>query len=284
MKRARVAAHHARKRFGQHFLEAVWAEKVLEAIAPGAGDTFLEIGPGLGALTSPLAARVKRVVAFEIDRDLARTLKATAPHNLLVIEGDFMDATAERVRAMAHGAREIRVAGNLPYNVASRMLFKLAELFAAGLPAADATLMLQREVADRLTALPGTRDYGILTVLMGRRAVVEQILTLPPGAFRPVPNVRSALVRLTFRRPHPEAKDEHLFEALVKSVFGQRRKTLKNALQSFDAAREIAAEAALAIAELDGRRRPETLSAEELVRLADVFSRVLSRRASRPSA
>ena len=268
----------ARKRFGQNFLEPAWVDKVVAAIAPTAGDTFLEIGPGHGALTRPLAARAGRVVTFEIDRDLAADLAAAPPPNLVVEPGDFLDVAADRIRELvpdwrlATGDRRLRVAGNLPYNVASPIMFKLVDLYVAGIPLADATLMLQREVADRLTAVPGTRDYGILTVLIGHHATSERVLALPPGAFRPVPKVRSALVRLRFHPPDPPARNESVFAAMVQAVFTRRRKTLANALLAFAGAATLPPARALAAAGIDGRRRPETLSIAELIRVADVFA------------
>ena len=205
----------AKKRFGQHFLERPWVDKILRAIEPQASETFIEIGPGRGALTRPLAAAVERVVAFEIDRDLASELRENAPPNLAIVEGDFLDLTADRVRnALAHegGApARVRVAGNLPYNVASPMLFKLIALYRDGIPLLDATVMLQREVADRLAASPGTREYGVLSVLVRHGADVKRLLSLPPGAFRPAPNVHSALVRLQFHPDEPPARDEARF-------------------------------------------------------------------------
>lgn len=280
------SSHRARKRFGQHFLEPAWAGKVLRAIAPQPDDTFLEIGPGRGALTRALTASARQVVAFEIDRDLASALRATAPSNLTIEEGDFLDVTPERVRALLEGDSRpsttdsrrqtidsrLRVAGNLPYNIASPILFKLTALYAAGLPLGDATVMLQREVADRLTAAPGTRDYGVLAVLIGHRADVERVLALPPGAFRPPPKVRSALVRLLFHPPNPPATDESVFAAMVQAVFTRRRKTLANALRAFPAANDRSPAEALVKADIDGVRRPETLSIDELVRLADVLA------------
>jgi 16S rRNA (adenine1518-N6/adenine1519-N6)-dimethyltransferase len=129
-------------------------------------------------LTIPLAAGARRVLAFEIDRDLAAGLRATAPVNLTVIDGDFLDVTADQLRdALRHGADSpapVRAAGNLPYNVASPILFKLIALHRAGIPLADATIMLQREVADRLTATPGTREYGVLAILIGQSATVQR--------------------------------------------------------------------------------------------------------------
>ena len=189
----------ARKRFGQHFLEAAWVDKVIRAIDPKADESFIEIGPGRGALTRPLAARAQVVTAYEIDRDLAADLRAAAIPNVTVIEGDFLEQSVRSPRVpQPPSPLSVRVAGNLPYNVASPILFKLAELYAGGVPIADATLMLQREVAERLIAKPGTKEYGVLSVLLQHVAGVEMLLKLPAGAFRPAPKVLSALVRLRF--------------------------------------------------------------------------------------
>lgn len=266
----------ARKRFGQHFLERPWIDKVVRAIEPRASDTFIEIGPGRGALTESLAAAAMRVVAFEIDRDLASELRANAPPNLTIVEGDFLDVTADRVRsALALGGEipaRVRVAGNLPYNVASPILFKLVALYRDGVPLLDATLMLQREVADRLAAFPGTKEYGVLTVLVRHGADVKRVLSLPPGAFRPAPKVHSALVQLRFHADEPVARDRAAFERLTQSIFTRRRKTLANALLAYWPATQVRVADMLKKAALDGRRRPETLEISELVRLADVFA------------
>ena len=263
-----------RKRFGQHFLERAWVDKLIHAIAPAAGQTFLEIGPGRGALTTPLAARARHVVASEIDRDLATKLRAVAPSNLTVIDGDFLEITAERLcheLTVAGDPEALRVAGNLPYNVASPILFKLVELHAAGIPLTDATVLLQREVADRLTATPGSRDYGVLTILIGQSARITRLFDLPPGAFRPAPRVHSALVRLAFHRPDASAKSPKVFAALVQTIFTRRRKTLANALKAFPLSTRLPPAVALERAALEGQRRPETLTIPELVRLADTF-------------
>ncbi len=263
-----------RKRFGQHFLERAWVDKLIHAIAPSADQTFLEIGPGRGALTTPLAARARHVLAWEIDRDLATELRAAALPNLTVIDGDFLEITAERLRGALIDAGDpgtLRIAGNLPYNVASPILFKLVELHGAGIGLVDATVMLQREVADRLTAKAGTREYGVLTVLIGQSARVERIFDLPPGAFRPAPKVHSALVRLRLHPPEPAATSPAVFTALVQAVFTQRRKTLANALKAFPLSAKLAPATALKRAGLDGQRRPETLTIPELVHLADTF-------------
>ena len=260
----------ARKQFGQHFLEPAWVEKVIAAIAPRADETFIEIGPGTGALTRPLAARARAVTAFEIDRDLVAQLQATAPPNVTVVEGDFL--TSDTSDFSFQTSNFLRVAGNLPYNVASPILFKLVALHASGLALADATVMLQREVANRLVAGPGSREYGVLSVLIGHSASVEAILKLPAGAFRPPPKVLSALVRLRFHAPDPPAKAGAAFAGLVQAVFTRRRKTLANALLAFPPAVAATPARMLRDAGIDGARRPETLSIPEFVRLADTLA------------
>ena len=259
----------ARKRFGQHFLEPVWVTKVVRAIDPQPGETFLEIGPGHGALTRSLLRHARAVVAFEIDRDLAAELRQLDAPNLTLVEGDFLHSTW---LADHPPMGLLRVAGNLPYNVASPILFALARLYAAGAPLVDATLMLQREVADRLGAGPGTRRYGVLSVLMQHVASVERLLVLPPGAFRPAPKVHSALVRLRYHPPQPPATEPKTFAALVQAIFTRRRKTLANALLAFSGSERVVPAIALERASIDGRRRPETLTITELVGLAEQFS------------
>ena len=164
----------ARKRFGQHFLEPVWVDKVVKAIDARPDQDFIEIGPGPGALTRPLTQRAKSVTAFEIDRDLAAELELNAPPNLTVVQGDFLEREISDFRFQISDC--VRVAGNLPYNVASAIMFKLVELHGAGVPLVDATLMLQREVADRLVAPPGSKEYGVLSILIGHAADVETVL------------------------------------------------------------------------------------------------------------
>jgi len=257
----------ARKRFGQHFLEPAWVTKVLRAIEPAATDVFVEIGPGHGALTRPLAARVRGVTAFEIDRDLASALMTAAPPNVVVVPGDFLETPASALSS----SDPVRVAGNLPYNVASPILFKLVDLFVNGVPLLDATVMLQREVAERLIAEPGTKDYGVLTVLIRHSANVQRLLVLPPGAFRPAPKVQSALVRLRFHAPDPGVRDPTTFASMVQAVFTRRRKTLANALAAFETRGRFSTRQALDLAKLDGRRRPETLSIAEFARLSDAL-------------
>lgn len=265
------------KRFGQHFLEPAWSRKVLDVIDPQPEDLFIEIGPGGGALTFPLAERAAGVVAVEIDRGLAAALRRRAPGNLTVVEANVLDtdlgALVRSERATRAGrALRARIAGNLPYNISSPILFRLIDLYRDGAGVTDATLMLQLEVAERLAAVAGSREYGVLSIMAALSADIEQVLTLPPGAFRPAPKVWSSVVRLRFRPAPLEVGDEKVFEGLVKSIFTQRRKTLSNALKPFAAGRGGDAAAAIAAANLDGRRRPETLDLAELARLASEFS------------
>jgi 16S rRNA (adenine1518-N6/adenine1519-N6)-dimethyltransferase len=257
----------ARRRFGQHFLAPAWADKVVAAIEPRRDERFLEIGPGPGALTSRLAARAAHVTAIEIDRDLAAELRRQAPSTLAVVEGDFLDFD---LPAFAEGG-PLRIAGNLPYNISSPILFKLLAAARASRNLIDATVMLQIEVADRLAAVAGTKDYGVLTIFTAVQADVTRLLTLPPGAFRPAPKVHSAVVRLRFKPPVVPAALERTFERMVKTMFMQRRKTLANALRPFADAAGVPAVTALAAASVDPVRRPETLTIPELLALANVF-------------
>jgi 16S rRNA (adenine1518-N6/adenine1519-N6)-dimethyltransferase len=277
----------ARKRFGQHFLAPEWVAKVVAAIDPQPEDTLIEVGPGHGALTFALAARAREVIAFEIDRDLVRELRSTMPVNVTIIEGDFLE-TADRLRTGDSGSvtgdwrlatdglpRSLRLAANLPYNVASPILFKLVSLYAQGVPLADATVMLQREVADRLIAEPGGKEYGVLSVLIQHAADVRRVLALPPGAFRPPPKVRSAVVNLKFHPARPPVSSPRVFAAVVQAVFTRRRKTVANALTAcagLESVRGGGAAKALGRAGIDGRRRPETLSVAEFARLADAVT------------
>jgi 16S rRNA (adenine1518-N6/adenine1519-N6)-dimethyltransferase len=260
----------ARKRFGQHFLEPAWVRKLLDVVQPHPEDVFLEIGPGLGALTLPLAPRVARLLVIEIDRDLATKLARVVPANVRVVTADFLGAD---LRALLEAASPpVRVVGNLPYNISSPILFRLLALADDGRFFSDATLMLQREVADRVAATPGGRQYGVLSVLTQLRADVSRPLTLPPGAFRPAPAVTSAVVHLAFRPPDQTVEDPVLLEQMVRAAFSQRRKMVGNALRAFGDARGMRASEALAKAGIDSRRRPETLDLRDLAALTRVFA------------
>ncbi len=258
----------AKRRYGQHFLQDAWADKLVGVIKPQSEDRFIEIGPGPGALTLRLAPRVSRVTAIEVDREMVATLEPNLHANVSLIQADFLDVNLAEI---AEGHR-FRVAGNLPYNVASPILFRLLETHRkTGLPV-DATLMVQREVADRLTASPGTREYGVLSIFVQMHCDVRRVLALPPGAFRPPPKVHSAVVHFLFRPPSVTVVDERVFEGMVRSMFTQRRKVLLNALRPYATARGTEARDALASAGIDPRRRPETLQLTELSRLADYFA------------
>jgi 16S rRNA (adenine1518-N6/adenine1519-N6)-dimethyltransferase len=260
-----------RKRFGQHFLEPQWADKVIRAMAPSPEDVFLEIGPGPGILTLKLAPVVAQLLAIEIDRDLLAGLAPRVPPNTTLVAGDVLDIDFDAALRSANVAGPIRLAGNLPYNISSPILFRLLDLESRR-PVKDATLMLQREVADRIFARPGTHEYGVLSVLIQWRADVTRLLTIPPGAFRPPPEVRSALIRLAFRPPAFQLKDAALFEQMVRGMFTQRRKTLGNALAPFASGMGADAGEVLEEAGIDPRRRPETLEVVEIARLADLFA------------
>jgi 16S rRNA (adenine1518-N6/adenine1519-N6)-dimethyltransferase len=256
----------ARKRFGQHFLEPAWVARLIETLAPGSDETFLEIGPGRGAVTLPLAERAGRIVAVELDRDLAASLATRVPSNVRIVQGDFLDVDLADV--IRDQPPPIRVVGNLPYNVASPILFRLLENSEDGRLLRDATLMLQREVADRLLAAPGGADYGAMSIQVQLLADVERVLSLPPGAFRPPPRVHSSVVRLRFRPPLVEVGTRAVFERVVRGLFLQRRKTLANALKPVAASFGRSATQILERAELDGGRRPETLSLADVARLS----------------
>ena len=259
-------SHRPRKRFGQHFLAPAWADKVVDAIAPARDDRFIEIGPGPGILTTRLAARAAYVTAIEVDRDLAAALAPRVPRNVEILTHDVIHVDLSPLLA----AGPVRVAGNLPYNISSPILFKLLAASRSSPNLRDATVMLQREVADRLAARVGTKEYGVLTILVGLQATVERRLVLPPGAFRPAPKVHSAVVRLTFKPSILPPDLEPLFDRMVKTMFMQRRKTLLNALRPFADAQQRTSGAILAAAGIDPQRRPEALATEELLRLVQV--------------
>lgn len=254
----------ARKRFGQHFLEPAWVARLITAVAPTRDETFIEIGPGRGALTIPLAERAGKVIAVELDRDLAATVASRLPQNVRLVQADFLDVELQQL--LQDERTPVRVVGNLPYNVASPILFRLLDTSDDGRVLRDATLMVQREVADRIVAQPGGGDYGAMSLQVQLLADVERVLSLPPGAFRPPPKVHSAVVQLRFRPPQVNVGSRDAFERVVRGLFLQRRKTLANALKPVADSFGHSSLEVLGKTGLDGRRRPETLS------LADVAS------------
>lgn len=266
-----------RKRFAQHFLEAAWVTKLVAAAGIAPEDAVVEIGPGRGAITRPLAERCRRLLAIEVDRDLAADLEAAKPANVTVVSGDFLSVDLVPILTAWLGAppspaNQFRIVGNLPYNISSPILFRLIALAGETSGLRDALLMLQKEVADRLIARVGTGDYGVLTVLATLHADVTRVLSLPPGAFRPPPQVHSAVVRLTFRPPKVHIADQDAFVRMVRTTFTQRRKTVGNALKPF--ASEIGKDggAVLRAVGIDPQRRPETLELAEFAAVANALA------------
>jgi 16S rRNA (adenine1518-N6/adenine1519-N6)-dimethyltransferase len=226
----------------------------------------VEIGSGRGALTRPLAARAGRVVAIEIDRDLAGVLEREQVPNLRIVRADFLDV--DLADALRDEPKPLRVAGNLPYNVSSPILFALLAAAGQGEVFSDATLMLQKEVADRLVARPGRKEYGALAIQVALGADVEHLLTLPPGAFRPPPKVTSAVVRLRFHPPAVDVGDSRVFERIVRGMFMQRRKTVANALKPVADSLGRSSAELLARAQVDGGLRPEALTLADIARIS----------------
>jgi len=255
---ARSAMRHVpRKRFGQHFLvdEAAIAA-VVAAIAPQPRERLVEIGPGLGALTRPLSARLEHLHAIELDRDIIARLRAEfSAARVTLHEGDAL-----RFDFSALGPR-LRVVGNLPYNISTPLLFHLAQHAAAIF---DIHVMLQKEVVERMVAAPSSSEYGRLSVMLQYRFDMEKLLDVPPTAFRPAPRVESAVVRMTpfARLPHP-ARDATAFGKIVAAAFSQRRKTLRNALQAHFRAADFEKLG------VDAGLRAQDLSVKDFVRLAD---------------
>ncbi|EIL91212.1 MULTISPECIES: 16S rRNA (adenine(1518)-N(6)/adenine(1519)-N(6))-dimethyltransferase RsmA [Rhodanobacter] len=254
-----------KKSFGQHFLhDGRYIDRIVSAIRPRAEDFVVEIGPGEGALTLPLLAAARRLTAIELDTDLIPGLQARAASagELHIVHADVLkvDFTA---MAHSHGVSRLRIAGNLPYYISSPILFHCVEHAAA---IQDMHFMLQKEVVDRMAAEPGSKTYGRLSVMLQLACRVEPLFEVPPEAFRPPPKVDSAVVRLLPLAPEElhDARPEHVY-SVVKAAFGQRRKTLSNALaQLLDAD-------AIRRADVDPRARAETLAPADFVRLAKVY-------------
>ena len=227
--------HTPRKRFGQNFLvDDGVIHAIVAAIRPQAEETVVEIGPGLGALTRPLLEHLPHLHVVELDRDIvARLQKAWPSERLTIHSGDALKFDFGSLGS------ELRIVGNLPYNISTPLLFHLME-FTAHIR--DMTFMLQKEVVERMVAGPSTADYGRLTVMLQRRFHLEWLLDVPPTAFDPPPKVDSAVVRLIPKRPDEIVPlDETLFARVVAAAFSQRRKTLKNTLASLVQAEDFTA-------------------------------------------
>jgi 16S rRNA (adenine1518-N6/adenine1519-N6)-dimethyltransferase len=255
-----VAGHTARKRFGQNFLVSPGIiHKIVDAIAPHAGDTVVEIGPGLGAITEPLLERIDHLQVVEIDRDLiARLQQRFAPERLTVHEGDALKFDFGSLK----DSGPLKIVGNLPYNISSPLLFHLVA-FAPLVH--DMHFMLQKEVVDRMVADPGTKDFGRLSVMLQYHYHMERLFVVPPGAFNPAPKVDSAIVRMIPRKlgAGETAKDPALFARVVTAAFSQRRKMLRNTL------RELIDEAGLVALGITPTARAEDIAVADYVRLAN---------------
>ena len=253
------SSHRPRKRFGQNFLvEPSIVRRIVECIDPQPLDHVIEIGPGLGALTAALLERLPRLEAIEIDRDLAaRLTQRYSPERLRLHVADALAFD------FAAGGSDLRIVGNLPYNISSPLMFRLLECAGS---IRDIHVMLQREVVERLIAAPGTRAYGRLGVMLGYRFSIERLLRVPAGAFRPQPKVESAFARLRPLAPLPwRARDEGVFRRRVAAAFAPRRKTLRNALAG------LANEEVLRSVGIDPQARGETLSIAQYVALANAL-------------
>jgi len=255
-----MRGHAPRKRFGQNFLaDPHYVTRIVDAVDPRRGDNIVEIGPGLAAITGNLLERAGHITAIEIDRDLAARLRETfTPDQLTLHEADALEFDYATLKP------DLRVVGNLPYNISSPLLFHLAS-FDDRLH--DVHVMLQREVVARMTAEPGTADYGRLTVMLQVKFAIRRLFVVPAGAFRPVPKVDSAVVKLApLRTAKPHVADPALFARIVAAAFGQRRKTVRNALSS------LCDEAALRRIGIDPGTRGETLPVVEFVRIANALA------------
>lgn len=250
-------SHRPRKRFSQNFLiDDGLIAQIIDAIAPRPTDLMVEIGPGLGALTRPLARVVRPLHVVEIDRDIVAKLRDDfAPEALIIHEGDALQFH------FAQLGPSLRVVGNLPYHISTPLLFHLAE---SASMVRDMHVMLQQEVVERMVAQPGASNYGRLSVMLQYRFDIERVLDVPASAFRPMPKVDSAVARMIPRELTVRSvRDEKLLEDTVAAAFSQRRKTLRNTLG------QILTGADFSALDIDPQARAQTLAVEDFVRIAD---------------
>lgn len=247
----------AKKRFGQNFLQdQAVIDQIIRSILPKPKDYMVEIGPGLGALTQPLAAQVNALHVIEIDTDVIPTLmRLPSAEKIQIHQADALNFD---FAALSAGSL-LRVVGNLPYNISTPLLFHLMQYSSS---IVDMHFMLQKEVVDRIVATPGNKIYGRLSVAIQYYCKVEKLLQVPPEAFKPKPKVDSAIIRLTPKKVRElEARDEVLFLEIVKQAFSQRRKTIRNTLKT------MISEAMWAQTSIDPSARAESLSVEHFVEL-----------------
>lgn len=261
--------HQARKRFGQHFLHDPGViGRIVAAIAPQPQDRMVEIGPGLGAITVPLLARLRELHAIEIDRDAIKHLSELTQNDprLHIHSADVLRFSLADI----HAGERLRLVGNLPYNISTPLLFHLIEQRERIL---DMHFMLQKEVVDRMAAAPGSEHYGRLTVMLSPWLKVEPLFDIGPGAFRPPPRVISTIVRLTpHETPLPIEEPKH-YSAVVAAAFSQRRKTLRNALKQLLEMEDIVA------AGVDPSLRAEVLAPYQFAALSAQLGPRLQKRA-----
>jgi 16S rRNA (adenine1518-N6/adenine1519-N6)-dimethyltransferase len=257
-----------KKSLGQNFLvDRNIAQKIVREFAPAAGQTVLEIGPGEGALTGMLAESDCRLIAVELDRELAARLRERYGTRIEVLEQDFLDADL-RLIARERGAERLRVIGNIPYYITSPIIFHLFDCRQA---VADAMLMMQREVAERLVARPRSKEYGILAVMTQSYTVPRLLFNVGPKCFYPPPKVTSAVVHFTFRDIEGIAGIEAEHRQIVRSAFNQRRKTLRNSLAQL-LPNQDERDAIFQQAGVTGLQRAEELAPGEFIRLARVYA------------
>lgn len=257
-----AGAHIPRKRFGQHFLhDAQVISRIVAAIDPQPGQQLLEIGPGLGALTLPLLQAVGNLEVVELDRDLLEPLRQRCASL-----GNLQIYHADALRFDFNSTRPRRIVGNLPYNISTPLLFHLLNCAPS---IHDLHFMLQQEVVERMAAAPGTTQYGRLSVMLQSRCQVQLLFKVGPGAFRPPPQVWSAVVRLQpYNNPKLALLDEKCFAEVVRRAFAQRRKTLRRSLQGLLDATQIAAIG------IDPSERPQNLDLAAFASLANALAAI----------
>ena len=260
--------HQARKRFGQNFLkDRNVIDRIIDAISPVSGDHLLEIGPGQGALTRPVAASGAKLDCVELDRDLAKHLRGEYAGNAAVTIRQ-RDILKFDLAELGDQPRSLRVFGNLPYNISAPVLFHLLQRYEL---IHDMTFMLQLEVVQRMTAKVGDRNYGRLGLMLQYFCEVEHLFNVPSSAFFPRPKVVSAIVRLTPHRRFPiRARDTDCLRTVIRTAFNQRRKTLKNSLKA------IISEDRLRQLPLNLGLRPENLSLQDYVVISDALADTLT--------
>lgn len=266
----------AKKKFGQNFLiDSGVLDGIVEASGVSKEDCVLEIGPGIGSLTQYLAEAAKRVVSVEIDKTLMPVLNDTLSEydNVTIINEDILKVDIESIVKEYNEGRAIKVVANLPYYITTPIIMKL---FESGAPIDSITVMVQKEVADRMVMGPGNKDYGSLSLAVGYYAKATAVMNVPPGSFIPQPNVGSAVVHLKrYEKPAVEVGDEKYMFEIIRTAFNQRRKTLSNSLSNNPSLKVTRQQVQDALTEIniDEKARGEVLSLTQFARLSDILQR-----------